>query len=543
MKLYISANQGSDESGDGSESSPYKTLSHTLISNGMSDITSCDLFVMDSENEWIAPSTSSVKKAMKIAQSFIKKRDVAENNVLEESAKLEAAKSIVLVNDESLPKAKRVKITDLEGLRGERVQVFGWVHRRRAQKNLDFVIIRDGSGYLQCILSGKMHETFDALTLTVESTVEMVGRIKEVSDDHTVPGGHELVVDYWSVIAKAPSGDESFDNQINADSSVDTLLNMRHLVLRGETTSSIMKVRSGLMLAFRNHFYESGYEEVTPPCLVQTMCEGGSTVFDLDYYGEKAYLTQSSQLYLETMIPSLGDVFCIQESFRAEKSKTRRHLSEYTHLEAECPFITFDDLLDRIENVVCDTLERFMKMPKYKESLYSVNPDFVIPKRPFLRMDYTDAITFLKENNITKDDGSFYEIGEDIPEAPERKMTDLINEPILLCRFPLAIKSFYMESTPENATLTESVDLLLPGVGEIVGGSMRIWDFEKLLAAYHREGIDPATYYWYLDQRKYGSCPHGGYGLGVERFLTWMTGQFHIRDVCLYPRFVGRCKP
>lgn len=198
--------------------------------------------------------------------------------------------------------------------------------------------------------------------------------------------------------------------------------------------------------------------------------------------------------------------------------------------------------MDRLEDLICDVVDRVLKSP-LAYIVYELNPNFKAPERPFLRMNYSEAIEYLKENNITKDDGSFYEFGEDIPEMPERKMTDKINKPIMLCRFPAHIKSFYMQKCPEDPKLTESVDVLLPNVGEIVGGSMRTWNLEELLEGYKREGIDPSPYFWYNDQRKYGTCPHGGYGLGLERFLCWLLNRYHIREVCLYPRYLHHCKP
>lgn len=543
-ELYISEKEGSDESGDGTEAKPFKTVLKAMKHSGKEPFPT---FYVDGKDgkRWDVIAKSQLKKVTKLWHQEVKKMEKAKQKEEEDEARriknLEEAKLIKVFEDETLPTAKLVKIRDCEEKRGERVKIYGWAHRiRRQGKTLMFIVLRDGTGFLQCVLSDKLCQCYNALVLSTESTVLMYGTIDKLPEGKTAPGGHEMTVDYWEVIGLAPAG--GADNLLNEEAHVDVQFDNRHMMIRGENTSKMLRLRSVVLQAFRDHYASRGYVEVQPPTLVQTQCEGGSTLFKFDYFGEDAYLTQSSQLYLETCLPALGDVFCIAQSYRAEQSRTRRHLAEYTHIEAECTFITFDDLLDRLEDLICDVVDRVLKSPQ-GPLVYEVNPNFKAPKKPFRRMPYTEAIQYLKDHDIKKDDGSYYEFGEDIPEAPERKMTDEINEMILLMKFPVEIKSFYMQRCADDKRLTESVDLLFPGVGEIIGGSMRMHDYEELMEGYKREGIDASSYYWYTDQRLYGTSPHGGYGLGLERFLTWMMGRNHIRDVCLYPRFIGRCRP
>ncbi|KAN0062680.1 asparagine--tRNA ligase [Thecaphora frezii] len=554
LNVYVDEAKGSDDSGDGSKAAPYATPLAALLAKGQN----ASVFVKKADAapgaegvdaDGFAPiSTSASKKVAKLYQAALKKREKAQEQALKESQKagdedrkLEESKKVVL--EQPSEPAKRIKINQGAQHRDERVKVCGWVHRLRSQKGLTFIVLRDGYGYLQCVLSGKLTQTYDALTLTTESSVEIQGRIKALPEGKTAPGGHELVADYWRCLGKAPGGDEAFTNVVAETADPNSLADRRHLVIRGETASAVLKVRSYVLQAFRAEFEALQLTEVTPPCMVQTQVEGGSTLFSFDYYGQPAYLTQSSQLYLETCLPSLGDVFCIQESFRAEKSHTRRHLSEYTHLEAELGFVTFEELLEHLEQVMCGTLERVFANPHAKALVEQLNPDFKMPSRPFRRMDYKEAIQWLNDHDILNEDGEAHKVGDDIAEAAERKMTDALNVPIFLTGFPREIKSFYMKRIPGDEGFTESVDVLMPGVGEIVGGSMRMSDQKELLEAYDKEGIDPKPYFWYTDQRKYGTCEHGGYGLGVERFLAWLTNRWTVREASLYPRWTGRCTP
>ena len=537
VPIYVDEDVGVDgQSADGSETSPYKTLLHAFIQHPPAD--GRQYHTRKSETgpvsedgdpaarlEWKPASKSAVKKATNLYEQHLKKLAKVDQLAIREKEEaekrkgtLEEAKNVIITEDPSLPKAVSIfldekdpevvklrKGTDeAKGTQGTRVRVRGRIHRLRTQKDLIFITLRDGYGILQCVLTGKLTQTYDAMTLTLETSIEIYGEMWEVPPRQHAPDDRELHADYFKVIAKAVGDQDAITTRVSKDADPQTLLDNRHLVIRGEVASSVLKVRAAVLRAFRQTYEETKPRclEVTPPSMVQTQVEGGATLFSFDYYGEKAYLTQSSQLYLETCLPSLGNVFCVAPSFRAEKSLTRRHLSEYTHIEAELDFVDFEELLDHLEYVMCRVIEITLSDPYVAGLVKELNKDFKVPERPFLRMKYSDAIQWLVEHDIKNEDGQPHSFGDDIAEAAERRMTDIINRPIFLTHFPAEIKAFYMKRDPSDPRVTESVDCLMPGVGEIVGGSMRIEDYEELMEAYKREGISPEPYFWFTDQRR-----------------------------------------
>ncbi|KAF0987634.1 hypothetical protein HZS_6469, partial [Henneguya salminicola] len=485
LDLYTSEKCGSDLTGDGSQTKPFASIKKaiTLYEDKKSDL---QIYVDSeaSDETFRILSKTQLKKHMKELSLSQKKHESQLEHKKQEKReiRLDQASAVAVELDQNLPQPVQIKTREIPSNINRRVLVYGWVDSiRRQGKKLMFITIRDGSGYLQCVCADKLCQTNHALLLSPESTVCMYGVINTLPVGKIAPGGVELTCDYWELIALAPPG--GLEAVLNEESNPDTQLNFRHLQLRTEETSNIMRVNSRALQAFRDHYTAMGYYEVNPPTLVQTQCEGGSSLFEFKYFEEIA----------------------------------------------EMPFISFEDLLESLEELVCDVLDRILASD-VGEIVKKLNPSIKPFKRPIKRMLYSEAIQYLKDHDIRKDDNTFYELGDDIPEAPERKMTDQINEPIFLIKFPTHIKSFYMKRDPINAKLTESIDFLLPGVGEVIGGSMRMSNEQELLEAYKKEHIDPSPYYWYTDQRKFGTCEHGGYGLGFQRYVTWLLNRNHIRD-------------
>lgn len=415
---------------------------------------------------------------------------------------------------------------------GSRVSVFGWVTKCTALKSVTFVELTSHLETVKCVLSGSVSLTFST-SLTVQGTVV---RVRNPRDRFTV----EIHVDHYTIYggAQAPSF------PLNRDSDKDSVLNYAHLALRLPERSLFLIARSRLLSLFRDFYRSHSYVEITPPTIVQTQVEGGSTLFSLDYYGAPAYLTQSSQLYLETVAPVAGRCFCIMPSYRAEQSRTARHLSEYTHVEAELVDIEMPDLLDSIESLIRYVIDHF-----YSDGMIArinqARADFVpfeLGKAPFRRVKYEDAIKFFKTVDHRKPDGTPYEMLDDICDASEKYLVQELGEgqPVFLTYFPIEHKPFYMA---RDSGRTESCDLLFPGIGEVVGGSMRCDSYDELLAGFKREGISPEPYSWYLDMARFGPSRHGGYGIGFERIMMGLMSYKNVDEATLYPRKVSRCSP
>ncbi|HXV45421.1 MAG TPA: asparagine--tRNA ligase [Nitrososphaera sp.] len=418
------------------------------------------------------------------------------------------------------------------------VTIRGWVYRLRKQKENAFVLIRDDrGGVIQCVIPVEK-----VASLTIESSVEVTGT---VSQDLRAPeGGYEIKGRDIKIFNIAGT-----DYPIGEYQSDELLLDKRHLALRTRKMVAMAKIRATVLDLGRRWFVDNGWIEVTAPTIVKGAVEGGSTLFKLKYFDEEAYLSQSAQLYLEAMIFSLGPVWSLTPSFRAEKSRTVRHLAEFSHLEAEAPWVTLEDILKVQEQLVSYVIQNTIK--SRSEELAYLKRDTTDLKKiepPFERLQYEKAIEILRSRGftITQEDGSTREIatGDDLNIDSERELTKDAVKPIFVVGYPIAVKPFYVKEDPDHRGTVLAADMLAPaGFGEITSGGLREDDIVSITGRIKKEGLNPAAYDWYLDLRKYGSVPHGGFGLGIERLMRWITNADDIKDTVLFPRTMSRVTP
>lgn len=416
---------------------------------------------------------------------------------------------------------------------GEIACIKGWIHRKRSSGKIVFAMIRDSSGLIQTIIEPKNvdnREFNDAGKALIESSVEVIGTIHE---DERAPGGKELHVTHFRVVGFAE------DFPINKDQSVEFLLDNRHLWIRSTKLTNIMKLKAEILHAVRDWFNENDFYEVTPSVITMNAAEGGATVFSFDYFGQEAYLSQTAQMYLEAFMPSLERVWSLTPSFRAEKSRTRRHLIEYMHLEAEEAWTRNKENISLQENLICHICQHVAKKGKeYLEALGRNYEDLCQIEPPFKRLHYTDAIRILQNR------GFDVKWGDDFGVPQEGALMDGENKPVFITNFPTDSKAFYMKISPDNPKTVECSDLLAPeGYGEIIGGSEREENIPSMIIRLKKSGANIDNYAWYFDLRRYGSVPHSGFGLGIERLVCWLGKIDHIRDAMPFPRLLRRAYP
>ncbi len=418
----------------------------------------------------------------------------------------------------------------LDGKYGDnRVALRGWVYRKRDSKNMIFLVLRDSTGVIQCTVKKESPAWSEAEKLTIESSFMLEGTVRK---DERAPGSFEIAVDKISIVGLA----ELFP--ITKDKSEEFLRDTRHLWLRSRKMNLVMEVRAKVLEYAREFFKRQKFVEVSPPMFITSACEGGSTLFGLKYFDQNMYLTQSSQLYLEILIYSLEKVYCIAPSFRAEKSRTIRHLTEYWHMEGEWPFANMNDLMRFEEELMAYICKRVAETceKEFKELGADLSKVASV-KTPFPKMTYTEAIKRLNVKGLKK------AWGEDLGYDDEKALADDIGKPFFIYDYPTAIKAFYCKTYREHPEVAMSADMLVPRIGEISTGGAREDDKEILIKRIKDMGMSEKDYDWYLDLRKYGTVPHVGFGMGVERLLTWMLDLENIIDSIPFPRTIRRFYP
>ena len=412
---------------------------------------------------------------------------------------------------------------------GQRIKIRGWVYRKREIKYTIFILVRDATGVIQCTIKSDSPAWPEADKVTIESSVIVEGTVKQ---DRRAPGGYEIQTDKLTIVGLA----ETFP--ITKDYSEEFLRDVRHLWLRSRRMTLIMLVRSRVLEFIREFFKSREYVEVSPPMFISSACEGGATLFGLKYFDKELYLTQSAQLHLEALIYSLEKVYCIAPSFRAEKSRTIRHLAEYWHVEAEAAFATMEDMMKLEEDLVAYICHKTAK--ECRKELEALNVDIeklLKVKTPFPKITYNEAIERLQRK------GFKIEWGEDLGYDEEKALAEEFGHPFFIYAYPRKIKAFYCKTYRDNPELVMSEDMLVPRIGEIITGGAREDDKEELIKRLKEFGLRQEDYEWYIDLRRYGTVPHAGFGLGVERLLAWMLDLNSVMEAIPFPRTVRRYYP
>jgi asparaginyl-tRNA synthetase len=426
---------------------------------------------------------------------------------------------------------------------GQSVTLRGWLYNLRESGKLLFPQFRDGSGVIQGVVpkNAVTPEVFEAIkTLTQESSVIVEGKVRA---DKRAPGGYELDVVNVQVVQRVPESDPYPITP--KEHGVDFLMEHRHLWVRSQRQASILRVRAEIIKAVRDFFDERGFTLTDPPILTPAACEGTSTLFPVDYFEEQAYLTQSGQLYIEATAMALGKVYSFGPTFRAEKSKTRRHLTEFWMVEPEIAYAELDDLMDLAEGLISFVVQRCLE--RRRADLQAIGRDLSKLEKidpPFPRITYDDAVKNLQEGYAKGALETKFEWGGDLGSPDETYLSAQFDKPVMVHRYPAKVKAFYMEPDPQRPELALCVDVLAPeGYGEIIGGSQRMASHALLVQRIREHNLPEEAFKWYLDLRKFGSVPHSGFGMGIERAVAWICGLEHVRETIPFPRMLHRLYP
>ena len=435
-------------------------------------------------------------------------------------------------------------IATLAAHEGQTITLQGWLYNLRASGKLLFPIFRDGTGTIQGIVpkAAVPEELFETLkNLTLESSVKVTGRVRA---DARAPSGFELDVESLEVLQRVP--DETPFPITLKEHGVDFLMEHRHLWIRTPRQSAILRVRATIMRAAAEYFDNNGFTRTDPPILTPNACEGTSELFEMDYFDDdKAYLTQSGQLYVEATALALGKVYSFGPTFRAEKSKTRRHLTEFWMVEPEMAFAGLEDILQLAERYLSFIVQAVLA--KHRADLKVIGRDvsrLELIKAPFPRLSYDEAHQMLVDAHAKGLVETLHKEGDDFGSPDETYLSSQFDSPVMVHRYPSAIKAFYMQPDPEDPSKALCVDVLAPeGYGEIIGGSQRVDDYDLLKSRIEEHGLPLEAFQWYLDLRRYGSVPHGGFGMGIERVVAWLCGLDHVRETIPFARTLNRIYP